>query len=574
MTLQSQCWISILLIAATGSFAAPAQSGPQSGQQEADYATLSRIFPEVTPPPPSPAAKADAARSEMDDPDEGDNDADDNPPSPPGRLLVDDEAVDLVTLPDGKNASSSGRARIQSGNKSPGTSPSITGAPSPGEFIIGEKHSNPNLAGTSIVVEPSVSNQSRDVIFLSNDRADYSTDGGATFNRLKMPKGPAIAPIFCCDQTIVYDPSYSMWIWSALYQPSGTKSSVIVISVMRNLPTIDCTYTYDPAGGANNMTVDYPQLGLGDNSFYLSTSESQNGWLRARMLRFALSDISTCPSAVLGRVISYSPPAKRMWTPVRGAKEIMYWANFENTTQLRVWTWPESDNAASWTLETVEQTTFANSDCRGGANNQDWIESKGHHITEGFLRGALARGGVGSDIPAQNRLQFFWNGAKDAKHKQAYVRSAVLELPDLKVLKEPNIHNPDFCFGYADAYPNSRGDLGIVVAFGGRDGGNGRALGSGVGIEDEFTPEYRLKTVYVTTDGTDMPSSANKSRDQRYGDYLSVKPHEPCSLWWIAGNYALINGGKTPKANYVEFGRYRDQGCWDRWKDITPPSLP
>jgi hypothetical protein len=439
---------------------------------------------------------------------------------------------------------------------------------------VGEKHSNPNLANGTIVVEPSVTNQSRNVVFLSNDRADYSTDGGATFNRLKMPKGPANAPVFCCDQTIVYDASYSMWIWSALYEPTGGGSSVIVISVMRNLPAVDCSYIYDPAAGANTMMVDYPQLGLGDNSFYLSTSEAQNGWLRARMLRFALSDISTCPGAVNGRVISYSPPKKRMWTPVRGAKEIMYWANFENTTQLRVWSWPESDTAATWTLETVEQTTFANSDCRGGTNNQDWIESKGRHITEGFLRGALARGGVGSDIPTLNRLQFFWNGAKDAKHKQAYVRSAVLELPDLKVLKEPNIHNPDFCFGYADAYPNARGDLGIVIAFGGRDNGNGRALGSGVGIEDEFTPEYRIKTVYVTTDGTDMPSSANKNRDQRYGDYLSVRPHEPCSLWWIAGNYALINGGTTPKANYVEFGRYRDKGCWDRWKDIAPPALP
>jgi hypothetical protein len=45
-------------------------------------------------------------------------------------------------------------------------------------------------------------------------------------------------------------------------------------------------------------------------------------------------------------------------------------------------------------------------------------------------------------------------------------------------------------------------------------------------------------------------------------------------LWSIANNCALIDGGKTLKANYVEFGRYRDRGCWDRWKDITPPSLP
>lgn len=529
----------------------------QTGTVKAGSATLSRISPKVTPPPPiaSDQQRSSAVDEDGEPEDEG-NPADDKTPGPPGNPLVDDEAVELVTPQVSQNI---GRAAAR---------PSFTGLPSPAEFVLGAKNQNTKLTG--ILVEPSVSNQSRNVLFLSNNQANYSTDGGATFQKLTLPSGPSSYPNYCCDQTIVYDTSHSAWIWSALYQAKGAKFSVILISVIRNLPTVDCTYMYDPAGGAGNMIVDYPQLGLGDNKFYLATSESRNGWLRSRMMRFALNDIATCPASVLGESVDYSPANKRMFTPVRGAKEIMYWGNLENTTQLRIWTWPEADTSASWALKTVQASTFADPDCRGGANGNDWMKKKGWHIYEGFMRGALARGGNESANPAGNRLQFFWNSAGDAKHAQAYVRSAVFDLPGLNLVAEPNIHNPDFCFGYADAHPNARGDLGIVIAFGGRAGGGGPALSAGVGIEDEYTPKYRVKTVYVTTQGTDMPSTTS----QRYGDYLSVKPHEPCSLWWIAGNYALTNGGKTPVGEYVEFGRQRDRSCWDRWKDISPPALP
>lgn len=157
---------------------------------------------------------------------------------------------------------------------------------------------NPNLplAGQTSVLEPSISNQSLNVFYLSNDRADFSNDGGATFTELTIPAGPAGAPNFCCDQTIVYDPAHSMWLWSRLYMSAGGSNGVVLISVIKNAPTIACTYNYDPGGAANNLVPDYPQTGLTDNYFYQSTSEIQNGvWIRSRMRRIALDDLANCP---------------------------------------------------------------------------------------------------------------------------------------------------------------------------------------------------------------------------------------------------------------------------------------
>jgi len=502
----------------------------------------------------------------------GQGEINENPPSEPGRPLVADPETVLVENP---AVLSAGTAASTSPSANHGRLGAVATS-NPGDLVIGKKVSNPNPVGHTPVVEPNVSNMSLSVFYLTNDVADYSVDGGTTFTPLTIPGGPSDAPNFCCDQTVVFDPGRSTWFWSRLYTATGGGNSIVEISVIKNPPTVACTYVYDP-GGTSNMFVDYPQLGLSDNELYLSTSESQGGsWLRSRMLRMDLDKFLDCPPSVGFRAIGFLPSSKRMWTPVRGAKGIMYWANLEDPTHLRIWTWPETDTAATSVLKQVQTTTFADSDCRGGANNQDWMKSKGWHIWEGFLRGALARGGTDSACPDCGRLQFYWNAAKDAKHKQAYVRSAVFDLPGLSLLAEPNVHNPDFCYGYADVHPNARGDLGVTIAFGGKDGGNGRALASGVAIEDEYTTKYKLNTVYVTTNGTDMPSSNNKSWDQRYGDYLSVKPHDPCPLWWVAGNYALSGGGGPANvvANYIEFGRQRDKNCWDRWNQVIPKVLP
>lgn len=294
-----------------------------------------------------------------------------NPPSPPGRPLVQDAQTMLAS------------------------DATLRAALAPGAFVLGKSVRNPNLslAGQTSVVEPSISNQSLNVFYLSNDRADFSNDGGTTFTELTIRSGPADAPNFCCDQTIVYDPSHSMWLWSRLYTSAGAANGVVHISVIKNAPTIACTYKYDPDGMVNDIVPDYPQTGLTDNMFYQSTSEIQNGvWIRSRMRRIALDDLANCPPSVTSNIVTWNGAAKRVWAPVRGAKETMYWGSFENTTQLRIWSWPESSTAgATSVVRVVQPTTFANSDCRGGMNNLDWIESKGWGIAEGFLRGAVAR---------------------------------------------------------------------------------------------------------------------------------------------------------------------------------------
>jgi hypothetical protein len=513
---------------------------------------VDRIYPPAPPLTP-------AQRAEMQEGEEAETETAGGilvPTGPPGRPLVDDPETKIISEMEQANTM-------------------LT--PAAGDIKFGRMTADPNVA--TGLVEPSTSNMGPYIFYLNNLRADFSADGGTTFTKIDteaLRKPPPDAPNYCCDSNIVYDPSHSTWVMSRLYLDAARTHGVVQLSVIKNPPDIACTYYVDPDANPNdnNVKPDYPQLGLSDNYLYLTMSEWTNGaWTRDEIRRFALEDVASCVVPLPWfSYLRLSSVGRREWTPVRGAHEIMYWGQIETTTQIRVFSWPESSVTPTSTLVSVQSTTFIDSDCRGGNNNQDWIGVKGWHMNEGFMRGAVARGGVGSTNPETSRLQFFWNGGPDGtkSHPQAFVRSAVLQLPNLNVLDEPNINSLEVCYGYADAYPNARGDLGVTIAYGGKAGGGGAGLSAGVGIEDEYTTGYNLQNVYTTTTGTDMPTGL------RYGDYLSVKSWQPCPLWWSAANYAFSGGGGPANviARYVEFGRARDEDCDTRWRDAVPPKLP
>jgi hypothetical protein len=77
--------------------------------------------------------------------------------------------------------------------------------------------------------------------------------------------------------------------------------------------------------------------------------------------------------------------------------------------------------------------------------------------------------------------------------------------------------------------------------------------------------------VFLVASGTHNPA------DNRYGDYVSVRQHEPCDLFFNATSYALSGGTAATNVNarYVEFGRNRDNRCYIGWRNaIRTPRTP
>jgi hypothetical protein len=255
---------------------------------------------------------------------------------------------------------------------------------------------------------------------------------------------------------------------------------------------------------------------------------------------------------------------QRVVTPAEGAQETQYFSWAENSTQIRIWAWPESSTVLSSVLRTISASSFTNPDCRGGTLNNDFTDSLWASITGFNRRGAVGKG----------RVYFYWNVGPDSLHTQGHVHSAIFDElstgeSGLNLLAETPmfISGNTQCNGLPIISTNDRGDLGISTAVGGRAGGGGNAARGYVGIADDFAGGIGFfPTILLTANGTD-----NRT-DQRYGDYFVTHPHNPCGNSWTATNYALLGGTGVANVNsrYIEFGRGRDVGCNYQYLNAQP----
>jgi hypothetical protein len=324
----------------------------------------------------------------------------------------------------------------------------------------------------------------------------------------------------------------------------------------------NCSYTIDPAGTSDNLVPDYPHLGLSNDFLYLTVNNVGTGADSAQVYRYPLDQLGECGS-VSGSVYTYGwDYGQRIFVPVEGAKETMYWGAMYDSDTFRLYWWPEDEGTIYWVNRDVAASSFTNPDCRGGTGNYDFIErSTGWNITGFNLRGAIGAEG----------LLFFWNVGADGSHPQGHVHGALFQESDNTLIGQPHIWNPSTCFGYPALSSNLRGDYGLSIAMGGQSGGGGSAAQGYVGIADEYTgsPGY-FGTVYLTADGTH-----NRS-DGRFGDYFSVRQDIPCGNWFAATNYSLKSGSDDTNVNarYVNFGRGRDYGCYFGWTFRSRQPLP
>jgi hypothetical protein len=240
----------------------------------------------------------------------------------------------------------------------------------------------------------------------------------------------------------------------------------------------------------------------------------------------------------------------------------MYWAYHDSATVIRIWHWPETAAGPASATQTINAHNHVNPDCRGGTNNTDWIERSTSFSITGFrMRGAVGGGELG----------FFWNVTPDVAHTQAHVHAVVVRdiaALGFPILSQPHIFNNSNCIGYPALGVNERGDWGLVVGWGGRAGGGGAAIHPDFSIRDDFSG-FSTHVPFAT--GTHNPVGG-VGAPPRWGDYQSVRRHQPCGMAWSGTGYAH-NGGTgvaNINARYIEFMRGRDAQCYLQWRNEAP----
>jgi len=355
-----------------------------------------------------------------------------------------------------------------------GRSPAFHGDPS--LLVFGRDVANPNAACTtgncSTLAEPAAANEGPHVFYSGNLRhSEFSTNGGTNWTAASaFPAGPADAPTSFGDTDVIYDHSRGVTFNSILYVNSASTptNGVVRIFVRRKINLgANCSYTIDPS--TSNVLPDYPHLGLSNGFLYLSTNNLNNGargkWAGAVVKRCNVDQMADCVSATTNTATFTGPVGQRIIVPAHGARETMYWAWVENTTTLRLFTWPETTTTVTQSTKSVSTLTFGNPDCRGGTANNDWTSSLEASITGFNVRTAVGGGKIIVLVAA----------AADASHTQGHVHGAIFRQSDLALLSQPVVFITDQCTGLPVVGANDRGDFGVIMAVGGKAGGGGTA---------------------------------------------------------------------------------------------------
>mgnify|MGYP005851136125 CR=1 FL=1 len=114
-------------------------------------------------------------------------------------------------------------------------------------------------------------------------------------------------------------------------------NEVVRIFVRRSIPLANnCAYDIDPAGTANNILPDYPHLGISNNHLYLTTNNiGPTGWAGSQVRRFNIDQMADCATTTVNTFTRTGAPGQRVFVPVEGAREIMYWGMLESRTTFR-----------------------------------------------------------------------------------------------------------------------------------------------------------------------------------------------------------------------------------------------
>lgn len=424
----------------------------------------------------------------------------------------------------------------------------------PGTLVV---RKNTNLSSIvpagykSTVLEPSVSNDGKYVFYTANWFAGRSINGGTAWTYVNPY---ADMTDFCCDQDTIYDPARKLMVWYRQGISDINGNNRVRIGVSANGGATFLNYDLTPSGnfGWTNQWFDYPHISVSNNNLWIATNvfNAAGFWTRTVIIRMSLDDMAA------GNAVTpfyYAVTDRFNFTPVQGARDTMYWGTHNTTSSMRVYRWSDSSLTIFWDDITIPAWTATT---RGSAI---CTTTDGYNPCARF-DDRIVSGWVANwdGYPGERVIGFFWNVKQDGvTFLKPYTNAAVFKERDRAYVSRPFIWNSTIAWIYAAGAPNARGNIGVSVT------GVSDYPHHAVLIDDDYNvaPPGWEGIFYVNT-------SNRGPSNNRWGDYLRVRPHSPAGLDWIATGYVLRGGttGDFVQPRYVVFGRERDNASYDRWK--------
>lgn len=466
-----------------------------------------------------------------------------------------------------------------------GTEPGAVSAGAPVVIPV----NTPTGTGIGTPPDPNAAAGGGVVMSTYNTSVMLSTDGGASFTNIPLfspdPSNPARTTFFpqsdgglCCDQVVVYLERQNLFVWLLQYNPitdasrNITQSSRLRIAFATpeairadmwnawtygDLSAISRPGISSGLGIGANEWLDYPDLAWSDEFLYVGVDR---GWPdgfgsvyggRRLVARLRLSDMADTSSGVIRYDFAELTGSAGLNKGhfVQDAPGRMVLGSLDNSSRLRIYTWPDGSGSISNSTVGITQIQTGPAYTSLAPDGSNWVGVgfPGNISGATFRRVVLGRGEFRDEY-----LFAFTAGRNGAGRPQPFVRLETLtpRRNGYNLIAEYDVWNGGHA--YAMASLGSIGsDVGMTLGVGGGSFGTPQQA---VGFKDDFA-------VYTVTNST-------ATQMVRYGDYFSTRrvPGKfvfgtevydiilnPLPPGVASGTCATV--GCTANVRYVEFGR-------------------
>ena len=391
----------------------------------------------------------------------------------------------------------------------------------------------PNLGDLG---EVSVAENRDTIVLTGNTWMAFSEDSGATFTYINPTTlFPQDDGGLCCDQVVLHVPRYDLFVWLLQYRGVTAQRWH-----QRQSP---------PAGGGvdgRGAQLQRDRLDL----LGLPEQRLQRQW-RTGLQRYDGDGVHIYwISSIAGGRVAVRVPltelAQRTTVNYRytagtnaafshitqNPNNQVYWAGHIDTSQLRVYNWPDGDNSYYW--RSVNINSWPNdSRVLHYAGRVDWMQWESSITT--YIYGNALQG---------SSMWLAWQAGRGGGFPHPHVQMVRLNASSFALQEQVQIWNPDFAFQDAFLSTNSGGEF-----------GTGNELGISIGFGGPRSREpcgWRLGRFLVY-----YPTLSTRSVT-RWGDYNTVRRSTSNPQRWVAGGYTLQSDGSgndTTVPHYIAFGR-------------------
>ncbi len=426
-----------------------------------------------------------------------------------------------------------------------------TGDDSPDPVIFGRYTENTltNLVSAN-AADISGADNGNVVMITGNWYVQYSTNGGQTFTTLDpttiFPN--TLGGGFCCDQIIQYVPSIDRFIWLLQYNrtAAGDNAYRLASASTQDIINSNCTaWTYwDLTSASFNLGtnwMDYPSLGVGNNSLYLSCDAANAGG-GLLVARIPLNEIQTS-STINFQYTNHADSVDARGSNVsQNTLDEVFWAGNVDNSTIRIWSMKENSGSYFW--RDVDVSNWPNNDlASNGPNGNNWLDynltAAGWQFPDDAVIGITRRG---------NELWLAWTassgdgGFGGFNFPHPHVQLVKINIDNYSLIEQMQIWNPDLAFAYPSLATNSENEVGITLGWGG--GGTFNA-NSAVGIMGDFVVWFRNGSTWTHT---------------RWGDYVTVRRSSPDPRLFAGFGFVIYQDSTAAAGHrfdpyYVQFGR-------------------